>query len=354
MSASSSGTPRGHQRAERDHQDQQRDRQRQRLGASGSPPRSGRSSALSALASPNCSIRTAPGARPARPTAPRASRRRARRPDHRRRASRSVTSAERPSVEICPRAGSSGELDLGARAASREPRDSTSATAALNAGSSAVIAVLWTRTLSSVRRRGSRRRRALLGRGRTRRSRRPRRRCLACRPRRRPRRRGRRTRASRRSRSCGGRRSSGRRGRRCLSGCMVAPLTGLIDDRPSLLNAEAALQCGWQASCRCGTPHPRVRLAVCQQRPRCGTIAPWPQTVLIVDDHAGLPRQRAALLEAEGYEVVGEAADGDDAIAGAARAAPRPRPARRRSCPTSTASRSPRRSPRTTPARPSS
>jgi DNA-binding NarL/FixJ family response regulator len=33
-------------------------------------------------------------------------------------------------------------------------------------------------------------------------------------------------------------------------------------------------------------------------------------TVLIVDDHAGFRSQARALLEAEGYEVIGEAADG--------------------------------------------
>ena len=37
-------------------------------------------------------------------------------------------------------------------------------------------------------------------------------------------------------------------------------------------------------------------------------------TVVIVDDHAGFRRSAAALLEAEGFDVVGEAADGPDAI----------------------------------------
>jgi len=37
-------------------------------------------------------------------------------------------------------------------------------------------------------------------------------------------------------------------------------------------------------------------------------------TVLIVDDHAGFRASARALLEAEGFDVVGEAADGEQAI----------------------------------------
>jgi DNA-binding NarL/FixJ family response regulator len=37
-------------------------------------------------------------------------------------------------------------------------------------------------------------------------------------------------------------------------------------------------------------------------------------TVLIVDDHADFRRSATALLEAEGFHVVGEAADGPEAI----------------------------------------
>jgi DNA-binding NarL/FixJ family response regulator len=37
-------------------------------------------------------------------------------------------------------------------------------------------------------------------------------------------------------------------------------------------------------------------------------------TVLIVDDHAGFRRSARALLEADGFEVVGEAATGEGAI----------------------------------------
>jgi DNA-binding NarL/FixJ family response regulator len=40
-----------------------------------------------------------------------------------------------------------------------------------------------------------------------------------------------------------------------------------------------------------------------------------PRTVLIVDDHDGFRRDARALLEADGFEVVGEAADGESAMA---------------------------------------
>ena len=42
-----------------------------------------------------------------------------------------------------------------------------------------------------------------------------------------------------------------------------------------------------------------------------------PKTVLIVDDHASFRRAVRLVLEYEGYEVVGEAADGEQAIAAA-------------------------------------
>jgi DNA-binding NarL/FixJ family response regulator len=47
------------------------------------------------------------------------------------------------------------------------------------------------------------------------------------------------------------------------------------------------------------------------------------RTVLIVDDHADFRRTVRALLEADGFEVVGEAADGRSAIAEANRLRPR-------------------------------
>jgi DNA-binding NarL/FixJ family response regulator len=47
------------------------------------------------------------------------------------------------------------------------------------------------------------------------------------------------------------------------------------------------------------------------------------RSVLIVDDHAEFRRSARALLEAEGFEVVGEAVDGASALIGAARLHPR-------------------------------
>ena len=42
-----------------------------------------------------------------------------------------------------------------------------------------------------------------------------------------------------------------------------------------------------------------------------------PRTVLIVDDHDGFRRDARALLEASGFNVVGEAANGESAVAAA-------------------------------------
>jgi DNA-binding NarL/FixJ family response regulator len=47
-----------------------------------------------------------------------------------------------------------------------------------------------------------------------------------------------------------------------------------------------------------------------------------PSTVLIVDDHDGFRSFAKALLEAEGFEVVGEAGDAASALAAAARLRP--------------------------------
>ena len=47
-----------------------------------------------------------------------------------------------------------------------------------------------------------------------------------------------------------------------------------------------------------------------------------PRTVLIVDDHAGFRAVARALLEADGFEVVGEAADGESALEAARRLRP--------------------------------
>ena len=46
------------------------------------------------------------------------------------------------------------------------------------------------------------------------------------------------------------------------------------------------------------------------------------RTVLVVDDHAGFRSRARMLLESEGYEVVGEAADGETALAEAGRLRP--------------------------------
>ena len=52
------------------------------------------------------------------------------------------------------------------------------------------------------------------------------------------------------------------------------------------------------------------------------TISSVAATVLIVDDHAGFRSFARALLEAEGYDVVGEATDGTSALAAARALAP--------------------------------
>jgi DNA-binding NarL/FixJ family response regulator len=57
--------------------------------------------------------------------------------------------------------------------------------------------------------------------------------------------------------------------------------------------------------------------------------------VLVVDDHAEFRRSVRALLEAEGFAVIGEAAAGADALAAVARLHPRAcrrRPSHRSSC----------------------
>ena len=46
------------------------------------------------------------------------------------------------------------------------------------------------------------------------------------------------------------------------------------------------------------------------------------RTVLIVDDHEAFRQSASALLEAEGFDVVGQAADGPEAIAQAERLRP--------------------------------
>lgn len=46
------------------------------------------------------------------------------------------------------------------------------------------------------------------------------------------------------------------------------------------------------------------------------------RTVLVVDDHSGFRSRARMLLESEGYDVVGEAADGETALAEAGRLRP--------------------------------
>jgi two-component system nitrate/nitrite response regulator NarL len=52
------------------------------------------------------------------------------------------------------------------------------------------------------------------------------------------------------------------------------------------------------------------------------TIGGMRTTILVVDDHAGFRARARALLEAEGFEVVGEVADGSSALAEAERLRP--------------------------------
>lgn len=56
-----------------------------------------------------------------------------------------------------------------------------------------------------------------------------------------------------------------------------------------------------------------MRLAVYSLEYRCANIENV-TTVLIVDDHPSFRASARALLEAEGFEVIGEAADGQSAI----------------------------------------
>jgi DNA-binding NarL/FixJ family response regulator len=53
-----------------------------------------------------------------------------------------------------------------------------------------------------------------------------------------------------------------------------------------------------------------------------GILIPVPQTVLIVDDHAGFRLAARALLEAEGFDVVGESSTGTEGLAAVERLRP--------------------------------
>jgi CheY-like chemotaxis protein len=79
------------------------------------------------------------------------------------------------------------------------------------------------------------------------------------------------------------------------------------------------------------TPHIGARTGIWPSAVRVGPDADFdarcedstvPRTVLIVDDHDGFRRDARAMLEADGFEVVGEAADGESAVAAAARLRP--------------------------------
>src|SRR2546423_14910865 len=75
----------------------------------------------------------------------------------------------------------------------------------------------------------------------------------------------------------------------------------------------------WTATCPCSTTFARRF----RRRFARGTMRTMAWSVLIVDDHEGFRAGARALLEAEGFEVLGEAADGE-AAGGPGR---RPRPA---------------------------
>jgi DNA-binding NarL/FixJ family response regulator len=71
-----------------------------------------------------------------------------------------------------------------------------------------------------------------------------------------------------------------------------------------------------------GKPLERVRLAVFRRHEVGGTIE-CVMSVLIVDDHPSFRACARALLQAEGFEIVGEAEDGVSALAAARALRPR-------------------------------
>jgi hypothetical protein len=60
--------------------------------------------------------------------------------------------------------------------------------------------------------------------------------------------------------------------------------------------------------------HVEVRVTVPRPCARSATILGMGVTVLIVDDHPSFRASARAMLESEGFEVVGEAADGASAL----------------------------------------
>jgi DNA-binding NarL/FixJ family response regulator len=73
---------------------------------------------------------------------------------------------------------------------------------------------------------------------------------------------------------------------------------------------------------RCATYNAGLRLATMRATANFATIRTMRPTVLIVDDHREFRASAAALLEAEGFAIVGEAADGHEAIAAVERLHP--------------------------------
>jgi Response regulator receiver domain len=63
-----------------------------------------------------------------------------------------------------------------------------------------------------------------------------------------------------------------------------------------------------------GAPDRDKVLATVRALVACGTISGMRPTVLIVDDHAAFRASARALLQAEGFDVVGEAANGAGAV----------------------------------------
>jgi DNA-binding NarL/FixJ family response regulator len=57
-----------------------------------------------------------------------------------------------------------------------------------------------------------------------------------------------------------------------------------------------------------------VRLATVSASASYATMKPVRPTVLIVDDHQAFRTSARALLEADGFDVIGESEDGDDAL----------------------------------------
>jgi CheY-like chemotaxis protein len=101
---------------------------------------------------------------------------------------------------------------------------------------------------------------------------------------------------------------------------MVAPWVG-DGDRPSVLSKG----CRWNTG---GWRHGRRSTAVggsvtrMGKRPLLRDNRPTVKTVLVVDDHAGFRARARMLLEADGYDVVGEASDGDSALTESRRLGP--------------------------------